>query len=141
MLYFLDANVIRSLVHEDDGFENILIHITRVGADACALSTLVYHELQASALSHRLTKADRSAISALLSKFWIYDFDLDAAFGAARVKAYLEGIGKPSGAVDMMLAGHVLARKAVIVTANIKHFRHVPGLVVENWLKALERPA
>lgn len=137
MLYFLDANVIRSLVHEDDGFENIPVNITRVGADSCALSTLVYHELQASALSHRLTKADRAAIGALLSKFWIYDFDLDAAFGAARVKAYLEGIGKPSGAVDMMLVGHAIAQKAVIVTANVKHFRHVPGLTIENWLTAL----
>jgi len=32
-----------------------------------------------------------------------------------------------------MIAAHALATGAVLVTNNVKHFRLVKGLTVENW--------
>jgi len=35
---------------------------------------------------------------------------------------------------DLLIAAMTLARDATLVTRNVKHFRQVPGLKVENWL-------
>jgi tRNA(fMet)-specific endonuclease VapC len=34
---------------------------------------------------------------------------------------------------DLLIAAIVLANKATLVTRNVKHFRLIPGLSVENW--------
>ena len=38
------------------------------------------------------------------------------------------------GALDMLIAAQVVALDATIVTNNLREFRRVPGLRVENWL-------
>jgi tRNA(fMet)-specific endonuclease VapC len=35
-----------------------------------------------------------------------------------------------------MIAAHACAHGLIIVTDNERHFRRVPGLTVENWLRA-----
>ncbi len=37
------------------------------------------------------------------------------------------------GRGDLLIAAITLARKATLVTRNLKHFRLVPGLQIENW--------
>jgi predicted nucleic acid-binding protein len=36
---------------------------------------------------------------------------------------------------DEMIAAHALALDAVLVTDNLRHFRMVDGLVIENWIR------
>ncbi len=38
------------------------------------------------------------------------------------------------GRADLLIAAITLAREATLVTRNVKHFRQVPGLKVENWV-------
>src|SRR5262249_19920236 len=40
---------------------------------------------------------------------------------------------KKSGRADMLIASIALARQATLVTRNLRHFRQIPGLNVENW--------
>ena len=35
---------------------------------------------------------------------------------------------------DLLIAAHGLALGATVVTANVREFRRVDGLAVENWL-------
>ncbi len=42
--------------------------------------------------------------------------------------------GGTIGAYDEMIAAHALAMGAVLVTGNLRHFRRIPGLVVEDWV-------
>jgi tRNA(fMet)-specific endonuclease VapC len=37
------------------------------------------------------------------------------------------------GRADLLIAGITLANRATLVSRNLKHFRQVPGLQVENW--------
>jgi tRNA(fMet)-specific endonuclease VapC len=40
---------------------------------------------------------------------------------------------KKIGRADLLIAAVTLAHEATLVTRNLKHFRQVPGLQVENW--------
>jgi tRNA(fMet)-specific endonuclease VapC len=54
----------------------------------------------------------------------------------AELRLHLERAGAPIGANDMLIAAHALALGLTLVTANEQEFSRVPGLVVENWLRA-----
>jgi tRNA(fMet)-specific endonuclease VapC len=38
--------------------------------------------------------------------------------------------------MDTMIAAHALALSATLVTNNVRHFRRVKGLSVQNWTVA-----
>ena len=61
---------------------------------------------------------------------------LDAATSSqyARIRAGLERQGTSIGGNDLWIAAQALALGAVLVTDNVREFRRVPGLKVENWL-------
>jgi tRNA(fMet)-specific endonuclease VapC len=50
--------------------------------------------------------------------------ELDAALSAA---------GTPSVSMDTLMAGSALARHATLVTRNVREFRRVKGLKIEDW--------
>ncbi len=56
------------------------------------------------------------------------------AFGALRADLERRGVG--IGLADELIAAHALALRATVVTDNTRHFARVPGLVIENWLRA-----
>jgi tRNA(fMet)-specific endonuclease VapC len=60
-------------------------------------------------------------------------FDLEDARAAAKVRAILERVGLKIGAYDVQIAGQALHRGLTLVTHNIRHFKRVPGLAVEDW--------
>jgi tRNA(fMet)-specific endonuclease VapC len=38
------------------------------------------------------------------------------------------------GRADLLVASIALANRATLVTRNLRHFREVPGLSLENWV-------
>jgi tRNA(fMet)-specific endonuclease VapC len=40
---------------------------------------------------------------------------------------------KKIGRADLLIAAFAMANRAVLVTRNLKDFRQVPGLRIENW--------
>jgi len=66
---------------------------------------------------------------------WSTTFDDEDAQSAGAIRAALEVRGKPIGAYDLLIAGQALARKFTLVTANVKEFARVKGLVWQDWSK------
>lgn len=50
-------------------------------------------------------------------------------FDELRAQKKLKKIGR----ADLLIAAIALARKATLVTRNLRHFRQVPGLNAQNW--------
>jgi tRNA(fMet)-specific endonuclease VapC len=50
------------------------------------------------------------------------------------VRAELEVKGKLIGPYDMMIAGHARSQGLMLITNNIREFKKVEGLRVENWV-------
>ena len=60
-------------------------------------------------------------------------WDGEAADAYADIRHQLVTTGQPIGEMDMMIAAHSLAAKAVLVTNNTRHYEHIPGLVLVSW--------
>lgn len=53
---------------------------------------------------------------------------------AAQIYAHLRRRGKLIPDADILIAGIALAGNYILVTQNVRHFKRVTGLKVENWL-------
>jgi tRNA(fMet)-specific endonuclease VapC len=84
--------------------------------------------------SAELLKAHRmlARTEELLAQLFIIPFDEAAArrFDELRAQRSLRKIGR----ADLLIASIALSRRATLVTRNLKHFRGVPGLRLENWV-------
>ena len=54
----------------------------------------------------------------------------------AVLRTELERKGQLIGPNDMLIAAHALALDAILVTDNVREFKRVKGLRIENWLRA-----
>jgi tRNA(fMet)-specific endonuclease VapC len=61
-------------------------------------------------------------------------FDATAARVYGEVRSTLRRRGTPIGPLDMLIAAHAISLDVPIATNNLREFRRVPGLRVENWL-------
>jgi tRNA(fMet)-specific endonuclease VapC len=76
---------------------------------------------------HRLLKAERDL--ARIPRVLPIDAAAAGQFDRLRSNRKLRGIGR----TDLLIACITMANGATLVTRNLKHFRQVPGLRVENW--------
>src|SRR5207244_944889 len=66
-----------------------------------------------------------------LARFTVLTIDAAAANELDRLQK-IKGL-KKIGRGDLLIASITLANNATLVTRNLKHFRLVPGLQMENW--------
>lgn len=110
-----------------------MLRIGAVAIQDCVISTITSFELYTGVEKCANPVKERAKVYKLTNTFMEVDFDTPAAEEAARIRAILEASGQPIGPYDTLLASHALSRSLIMVTANVKEFSRVPGLVVENW--------
>ena len=98
------------------------------------ISSITWGELVSGA--ERSSQAERNLadIEGLAARLETVPFGVLAATHFGQLRAELYGAGRPIGPYDMMIAGHARALGLVLVTNNLKEFKWVPGLRVENWI-------
>jgi tRNA(fMet)-specific endonuclease VapC len=72
-------------------------------------------------------------IDAFLDEMPVLAWDQGAADAYGMLAAALRRRGRPIGCMDTKIAAHALAEGLILVTNNTDDFRHVDGLVLENW--------
>ena len=77
---------------------------------------------------------NKSALESFLAPLEIVDFDFKAAQHYGAMRAYLEKMGIPIGAYDLMIAAHALSLGLILVTNNEREFQRIPDLIFENWV-------
>jgi tRNA(fMet)-specific endonuclease VapC len=103
--------------------------------DEVATSTLVVGELRYGAAKSANPQREGRMVDELLAFFLILPFDYAAADAYGMLRAKLERAGKSIGAMDTLLAAQALSLSATVVTENVKEFRRVANLVVEDWTR------
>lgn len=60
---------------------------------------------------------------------------MDAVDCYAREKNRLRAMGTPVEDFDLLIASAAVSHDLILVTDNLKHFRNISGLEVENWVE------
>lgn len=107
----------RFLAHENDG-----IGISTVTAGE------LYYGVRKSASRRNL-----SALERFLEPLEVADYGLDAAVAYGELRAVLAKKGTPIGPLDTQIAAHALALGVTLVSNNVREFKRVPKLRLENW--------
>ncbi len=80
--------------------------------------------------NHRLHIAVRQFLKIVRALSW----DAEAADFYAEVRHQLVTTGQVIGDMDMMIAAHSLAKAAVLVTNNTRHYERISApLMLQNW--------
>ncbi len=97
------------------------------------VSTITVYELITGCENSPARERLLNAVSAFLSPFPKLPFSLEDAYRAGLLRAHLETRGVPIGPYDVLLAAQALAQGLTLVTGNVREFRRVKGLKLEDW--------
>ena len=115
--------------------QKLEIKVQSVPLQQQLMSAVTFAELsygvQASASAKR--KQNQSTLDSLALHLSVLDWPQAAARYYAEIRSDLKKRGAQLGAADLMIAAHARAINAIVVTNNVKDFRRVKGLEVENW--------
>ena len=63
----------------------------------------------------------------------VVDLDAETAQRYGEIRAALERAGAPIGSNDLWIAAQAKAKDLILVTNNVREFKRVRGLKIENW--------
>jgi len=136
MIYMLDTNICIYIINKKP--ITYLQKLETVGkSSVVSISSIVVAELQYGVFnsSTRNKKQNQINLDAFLSKVETINFSVKCAFYYGEIKSILKKEGTMIGNNDLLIASHAIAENATLVTNNIKEFKHIPNLILENWDK------
>ena len=80
-------------------------------------------------------------VEGFAARLAVLPFDDRAAAHYGQIRGELERKGTPIGPYDLMIAAHARCEGLTLVTHNVREFRRVAGLRVENWVSPGSRSA
>ena len=135
MKYLLDTNA--CVDYLNGRFPRLTERIQRSAPSDLAISSVAVAELRYGAEKSAQAQRNHERLDVFLGDVPCVDFDSDAALVYGRVRAALERRGVIIGPYDLQIAAHALSSDLVLVSDNVREFRRVEGLKVQNWRRRL----
>ncbi|HQT25230.1 MAG TPA: type II toxin-antitoxin system VapC family toxin [Burkholderiales bacterium] len=129
MRFLFDANAVIALLNDPHGL--VARHARQHQPADIGLSAIVSHELYFGAFKSRRRDHNLTIVTGL--QFEVVPFDQEDARHAGEIRATLSALGTPIGPYDVLIAGQARSRGLVLVSRNLREFRRVEGLNVDNW--------
>ena len=133
MDYLLDTNICIYIIKKKpaevfEKFKNLTIG--NVGISSITLAELQYG-IEKSSNSEK----NREALEKFLTPIEIIDYGYEATVEYGKIRAELEKKGITIGPLDMLIASHAKSLNVILVTNNVREFKRIAGLRIENWAK------
>jgi len=111
-------------------------HLTGREREPVALSALTASELLHGV--HRAAGPERRVqrerfVEAILARFPVVEFGLEAARAHARLWAELMARGEAVGAHELIIGATAIAIDFQVATINPRDFQRIPGLRIQTW--------
>ena len=132
MRYLLDANAISALVTDPQG--QVAGRLAAVGERNVMTSIVVSAEVEFGVRKKGSADLARK-VAKVMQRLYVAPLAPPADVQYAAIRLDLERRGRRIGPNDLLIASHALALDATLVTDNVREFRRVKGLKVENWLR------
>ena len=133
-MFCLDTNAVIAAIAKrpanvDERLRSELRHRISIVVPAIVLFELRY----GIANSGRRSANERMLEEFLTAPLQVVAFDPADAREAADIRLVLRRKGTPIGPYDVLIAAQARRRGATLVTGNVREFRRVPGLAVQDW--------
>jgi tRNA(fMet)-specific endonuclease VapC len=102
---------------------------SRMAISSITLSELIYGAEKSTNIAKNL-----EAIEDFISHLEVLPYDARASQHYGQIKAALEKKGKIIGENDIHIAAHAISQGLILVTNNLKEFKRVSNLALENWV-------
>ena len=103
-------------------------------AEHLCVSSVTLAELLYGAEKSARPEANLGVVEGFAARLAVLPFDDRAAAHYGQIRGELERQGTPIGPYDLMIAAHARCEGLTLVTHNVREFRRVAGLRVENWM-------
>lgn len=132
MKYMLDTNICIYLIKKKP--KTVLERFKELNIGDICISSITFAELEYGVAKSQHSTKNKIALTKFLSAIEILPYTGESAADFGKIRAYLEKKGQIIGAYDLMIASHALAENLILVTNNVKEFKRVPNLKIENWV-------
>ena len=131
--YLLDTNI--CIYFRQGRLKSAAAHLERLEAGEIGISVVTLGELCFGVVKSKDIVAATVGLRWVLSIAPAHSLPTDAGRIYGELRAGLEKDGAPIGSNDLWIAAHALASGLTLVTNNVREFRRVPKLKIENWAK------
>ena len=131
MRYLLDTNICIYLSKRSH--PGLLAKLAKIPVNEAGISVVTYGELVYGAFKSERRKENLQTIGEFIEAFQPLPMPIEAGQAYGRIKENLREKGQIIGENDLWIASHVLAQDYILVTNNIREFKRIKGLKIENW--------
>lgn len=129
-MWVLDTN---TWIYFFRGEGNVAKEMLSRSPGAIGIASIVLYELQVGIAKSTSPRKRLGQLEELTAVVQTLPFGAAEARVSAAIQSSLEKKGTPIGPYDVLIAGTAKACGATLVTRNIREFKRVQGLVLENW--------
>ncbi len=133
MKYFLDTNI--CIYYLKGMYPGIVKNLLSKNPEDIKISAIVKAELLYGAEKSQTREKTKEKIYEFLLPFEIVGFNDEATEIYGKTREYLEKKGLIIGPNDLILASTVIGYNGTLITNNVKEFKRIKELKIENWIK------
>lgn len=130
--YLLDTNIVIYVVKRRP---LAVLDIFNRHHGRMAVSAITVAELIHGAEKSEFPARNLAVVEDFFSRLVVLPYTAEAAWHYGSIRATLEKDGQPIGVNDLHIAGHARSLGLTLVTNNLREFKRVPGLLLENWVE------
>jgi len=131
-MYLLDTNIVIYCIKEKP--HNVILKLKKKRKDDIYISSITIAELEFGIENSKFPERNRVSLIEFLSIFTILPFDDKDAAEYGKIRMFLKKKGQIIGPMDLLLASQAKARSMILVTNNVKEFKRIPEIEIENWV-------
>ena len=130
--YLLDTNIVIYVLKRRpvEVLKMFNTNASRMAISSITLSELIYGAEKSPNVDQNL-----EAIEEFISHLEVLPYDAKASQHYGQIKATLERKGETIGENDIHIAAHAISLGLILVTNNLREFKRVANLALENWVE------
>jgi tRNA(fMet)-specific endonuclease VapC len=131
-MYLLDSDI---WIFSLRGDRKVTANLEAHAADPKALSAISYGELLYGAMKSARPVENAAKVRRIGELFAVVDVSTPVMETFGSLKAEMDRHGKKVDDFDLVIASTAILLNYTLVTNNTRHFRHIPGLNLDDWAK------
>lgn len=108
--------------------------LAKLNPEQCYVSEVTIAELTYGAYKSDRVEENLQLIEELVSVINVIPF-AESIEIYAKEKVRLRALGTPIDDFDLLIAAAAVQQELILVTDNVRHFKNIQGLVIENWVE------